>query len=114
MKRAISLSLTMIMILSIVPMSYGAESEAVAAADTLYALGLFAGTGKNPDGTPIYTLDRAPTRQEAITILVQILGKKEEAVNGIWETPFTDVANWAKPFVGYAYAKGKAAYRIEP
>ena len=106
MKRVISLVLALIMILSMAPAVYGASSEAVAAADTLYALGLFAGTGKNPDGTPIYTLDRAPTRQEAITILVQILGKKEEALNGTWEMPFTDVASWAKPFVGYAYANG--------
>lgn len=106
MKRVISLLLTMIMIFGIMPISYGAESEAVAAADTLYALGLFSGTGTNPNGTPIYDLDRAPTRQEAITMLVGLLGKKEEALSGTWETPFTDVANWAKPFVGYAYVNG--------
>ena len=23
-----------------------------------------------------------------------------------WDTPFTDVADWAKPYVGYAYANG--------
>ena len=26
-----------------------------------------------------------------------------------WNTPFTDVADWAKPYVGYAYANGLTA-----
>ena len=39
-------------------------------------------------------------------MLVRLLGKGEEAVSGTWETPFTDVADWAKPYVGYAYANG--------
>ena len=107
MKRILTLLLTMILILGAIPAAaFGADTEATVAADILYELELFSGTGTNPNGTPIYELDRAPTRQEAITMLVTLLGKKEEAMAKTWEMPFTDVANWAKPFVGYAYANG--------
>lgn len=39
-------------------------------------------------------------------MLVRLLGKEEEAKTGKWTTPFTDVADWAKPYVGYAYTNG--------
>ena len=107
MKRILTLLLTMILILGAIPAAaFGADAEMTAAADTLYDLGMFSGTGTDANGKPIYELDRAPTRQEAITMLVTLLGKKEEAMVKTWTTPFTDVANWAKPFVGYAYANG--------
>lgn len=83
-----------------------ASDEACAAADKLNALGLFYGVGTNYDGTINYDLDRAPTRNEAITMLVRLLGKEDEARSGNWDIPFTDVADWAKPYVGYAYANG--------
>ena len=83
-----------------------ADAEAYNAADVLYDLGLFSGTGTKADGSPNFDLDRTPTRHEAVTMLVSLLGKKEEALAGEWETPFTDVADWAKPFVGYAYTNG--------
>lgn len=79
--------------------------EAEQAAMALYGQGLFKGTGTNPDGTPDFSLQRAPTRHEAVTILVRLLGK-EEALAGSWVTPFADVADWAKPYVGYACANG--------
>lgn len=85
---------------------HAADAEAYNAADVLYDLGLFSGTGTKADGTPDFDLDRAPTRHEAVTMLVSLLGKREEALAGEWETPFTDVADWAKPFVGYAYENG--------
>lgn len=49
------------------------------AAQNLYELGLFNGTGTDTDGNPIFDLDRAPTRHEAVTMLVRLLGKGEEA-----------------------------------
>ena len=73
------------------------------ATSNLHALGLFQGVGDNADGTPNFALDRVPTRNEAVTMLVRLLGKENEALNGTWTTPFTDVANWARPYVGYAY-----------
>ncbi|MBR5228489.1 MAG: S-layer homology domain-containing protein, partial [Firmicutes bacterium] len=86
-----------------------ASKEATISADALYSLGLFSGTGTDADGKPIYELDRAPTRNEAVAMLVRLLGKETEAKAGEWEIPFTDVAAWAKPYVGYAYAKGLTA-----
>jgi len=101
--------LVIAMLLSMATVAFGAEDEAKKAADSLNKLGLFAGTGTNPDGTPIYNLEGIPTRSQAITMLVKLLGKETEAINGTWEIPFTDVANWAKSFVGYAYANGLTA-----
>lgn len=103
-KKIISLLLAIVLVCSMIPTAFAASDEAVTAADALHELGLFNGTGTDANGKPIYDLDRAPTRHEAVTMLVRLLGKGEEAVSGTWETPFTDVADWAKPYVGYAYA----------
>ena len=83
--------------------SLAAGTEAEDAAESLYDLGLFVGTGTTCSGTPDFDLDRAPTRNEAVTMLVRLLGKEQVALSGTWNTPFTDVAEWAKPYVGYAY-----------
>lgn len=110
MKKLLALILVLAMLFSLAPMAFAAEDpEAKKAADSLNKLGLFAGTGTNPDGTPIYNLEGIPTRSQAITMLVKLLGKETEAVNGTWEMPFIDVDEWAKPFVGYAYANGLTA-----
>lgn len=83
---------------------YAVDADAYNAADMLYDLGLFSGTGTKADGTPEFELDRAPNRHEAVTMLVRLLGKEAEAKAGTWDIPFTDVDEWAKPYVGYAYA----------
>ncbi len=70
------------------------------AAQCLYDLGLLRGTDKG------FELGRAPTRAEALTMLIRVLGKEDEALAGQWEHPFTDVAAWAQPYVGYAYENG--------
>lgn len=105
-KPIISLLLAALMLCSMIPTAFSATNEAIDAANALYDLGLFNGIGINPDGTPNFDLDRTPTRHEAITMLVALLGKSDEAQNGNWSTPFVDVADWAKPYVGYAYANG--------
>ncbi len=86
--------------------SPGYEQFALASANALHTLGLFNGVGVNADGTPDYALRRVPTRSEAVTMLVRLLGKESAAMAGTWNVPFTDVADWAKPYVGYAYANG--------
>ncbi len=106
MKRVLSALLAVCLLLAMIPAAYAAQTEATEAADTLYELGLFKGTGTDADGKPVFDLDRAPTRAEAVTMLVRLLGKESEAKSGSWTTPFTDVAAWAKPYVGYAYANG--------
>ena len=106
MKKIIALLLATMIFLSLTPAALAAEDDAAAAADKLHALGIFNGIGTDEAGKPIFALDRAPTRHEAVTMLVRLLGKEEEAKTGRWEIPFTDVADWAKPYVGYAYANG--------
>ncbi len=106
MKKLISILLAVVLAFALVPAAFAADAQEIAAADVLYTLGLFKGTGTDAEGRPIYDLDRAPNRAEAVTMLVRLLGKEEEAQAGSWTIPFTDVADWAKPYVGYAYANG--------
>lgn len=108
MKRIICMLLAISMVMCLTPMTSAANDESVEAANALYELGLFRGIGTNADGTPNFDLDRVPTRFEAVTMLVRLLGKEEEAVSHTWETPFTDIADWAAPYVGYAYENGLA------
>ena len=78
------------------------------AAQALYKLGLFRGVSTASDGTPVFDLDSVPTRNQAVIMLVRLLGKEQEALSGKWEIPFKDVqANSATaPYIGYAYANG--------
>ena len=109
MKKLLSLILALFLLFSLVPTALAADAAALSAADELHALGLFDGVGTDAAGRPIYDLDRAPTRAEAITMLVRLLGKETQAKSGKWTIPFTDVDDWAKPYVGYAYASGLTA-----
>ena len=104
MKKLISLLLAFVLASSFICTVSAASPESLSAANALHDLGLFQGVGTNQDGTPNYDLDRAPNRFEAVTMLVRLLGKEKEAKAGTWNTPFTDVADWAKPYVGYAYS----------
>ena len=103
---AIVAAILVSLISSISPVYAVSDEEATQAANALYELGLFNGTGVDANGNPIFDLERTPTRAEAVTMLVRLLGKGDEALNGNWEIPFTDVADWAKPYVGYAYENG--------
>lgn len=99
MRKCLSYFLAFLMLFALCMPALAAESEAQEAAETLYELGLFKGTGTDAAGKPVFDLGRAPTRAEAVTMLVRLLGKEEDARSGSWEIPFTDVANWAKPYV---------------
>ena len=105
-KKIISLILAIVMLCSIIPTAFAASDEATSAAEALYELGLFKGTGTNSDGTPIFDLDKTPTRNQAIIMLIRLLGKEEEALAGTWSIPFTDVTDNMKPYIGYAYTNG--------
>lgn len=111
MKRIFSTIVAVMIALMLMPINCGAASadEALTAAQALNAVGLFSGTGTDEQGNPKYELERQPTRQEAITMLVKLVGGAEESSKGGWETPFADVDDWAKNWVGYAYAKGLTA-----
>ena len=77
-------------------------------ADALHEFGLFNGTGVAADGTPIYSLERSSTRQEAVVMLIRLLGKETEALQCTAKHPFTDVDAWADKYVSYAYSKNIA------
>ena len=96
--------LAAVMLLGLSATALADETDSLCAAESLYQLGLFNGTGVYADGSPKFELDRAPTRYEAVAMLVRLLGKEEEAKSGTWTTPFTDLEPWAAPYVGYAYA----------
>lgn len=70
-------------------------------AGQLQSLGLFLG-----NGTGDFVLNRAPTRAEAVVMLVRALGKEEEAKAMPTSHPFADVPAWADGYVSYAYAHG--------
>lgn len=105
-KRIFSLLLTVLLFCSVIPTAFAENGERQIAAETLYTLGLFRGTGTNPDGTPIFDLDKKPTRDQGLIMLIRLLGKEQEALVGTWDIPFTDVSDFMRPYVGYAYANG--------
>jgi len=108
-KKLLCLLLTLLMVCSLLPAALAVNDDAAGeAAQTLYELGLFRGTGTNPDGTPIFDLDKTPTRNQAVIMLVRLLGKEQEALAGNWDLPFTDVPKDSTPYpyIGYAYANG--------
>lgn len=105
-KRILSLLLVLMLCVGFAATAFAASEEAVAAADALNELGLFKGVGDNEDGTPNYNLDGQLPREQAVTLLVRLLGKEGDALAGTWTTPFTDVADWAAPYVGYAFENG--------
>lgn len=86
----------------------GEDAPASYPAAVLYSYGLLEGTGTQ--GIQItLDVDKSLTRHEGVTMLVRLMGKEAEAKAGSWDMPFTDVADWAAPYVGYAYAHGIAA-----
>ncbi len=108
MKRLFSLLLALALAGSILllPAQAADPVTAQSSAQLLYDLGLFRGTGTRPDGSPEFDLDRAPTRAEAVTMLVRLLGAEDKALSSVQAMPFTDVPDWARPYVSYAYRLG--------
>ena len=101
MKKLIALTLTLVMVLSFLPIMAGAaEPLYTDKADILKDLGLFKGTSNG------YELDRVPTRMEASVMLVRLLGKETEVLAGTYAHPFTDVPEWADKYAGYMFEQG--------
>ncbi len=84
----------------------GADAESTANADKLYSLHLFRGTGVDDDGSPIYSLDRTPTRLQGLIMMIRFLGEEEEALSAPIDSPFTDVSGDGEAYVSYAYNRG--------
>ena len=106
-KRILALLLSAVLSAGMLTPALAAPAdEAEQAAWTLYHYGLFQGVSVDSRGFPDFALDQTPTRAQGVTMLVRLLGKETDALNGSWSTPFTDVPDWAKPYVGYAYENG--------
>ena len=105
MKKFLTVLMAAFMIVSSFSVCMAEEANETQPADVLYNLGLFNGTGTE-DGKPVFGLENKLSRQEATALLVRLLGKEAEAQKEISDTPFTDVDDWAKPYVGYAYNHG--------
>ena len=104
-QRMICLLLVLALACSLMPAATAA-SPAVRAANALYTMGLFDGVGQHSDGSPIYALDRSLTRQEAVVLLVRLLGQEQAALTAEIAQPFVDVADWAAPYVAWAWQAG--------
>ncbi len=76
----------------------GVSSSDESCAQALSKLGVFVGTGSG------FELSRAPTRVEGVVMLIRLLGAEKDALSMTRDTlPFTDVPDWAKGYVAYAY-----------
>ena len=102
MKKLISLVLCTVMLTSFIPSVAFAASSSLSfeeeLATDLKALGVFKGVSDTD-----FALDRAPTRIEALVMLIRTLGKEAEALAKGGKHPFLDVPSWADKYVGYAY-----------
>ncbi len=101
MKRAISLLLSLCLAAALLACPAGAAStQQQNRADALNSLHLFLGTGTAKG----YDLDSNLNRNQGVILLVRILGKEQEAENGGFTHPFTDVPAGAAGAVAYAYS----------
>ena len=84
------------------PAQAATSGETTEKAEILKSLGLFLGTNKG------FELDRAPTRLEALIILIRLIGAEEEALNCWTPNPFDDKRPWleAENYISYAYSTG--------
>ncbi|HOJ09469.1 MAG TPA: hypothetical protein PK733_02630 [Clostridiales bacterium] len=106
MKKTVKSIITFIMMLALsltilMPANASNLDEAETKAAALKQLGLFKGVSETN-----FDLNRAPTRTEALVMLIRLLGKESEALNGNWPHPFIDAESWADKYIGYGYAKG--------
>ena len=107
--RALALLLMLSMVLVTVSVPAAAYTPKYTNyAEALYDLGLFQGAGTNADGTPDFALDETVTREQAVVMLLRLLGQEEDALAYTGRYPFTDVPedHWARPYIAYAYACG--------
>jgi hypothetical protein len=112
MKRFLIIFLCIIICFSLSPTAFAADIRDLSfetyLASKLNELGLFAGVGNNKDGIPDFDLNRAPTRAEALVMLVRALGKDTEAKTYPKTHPFKDIPAWADGYVSYGYDNGLA------
>lgn len=73
-------------------------------ADGLKELGLIRGSDTAYGNG--YDLENSLNRIESLILFLRLMGEETLAITTDAECPFVDVADWAKPYVAYAYEKG--------
>lgn len=110
MKKVLSVLLCILMCISVAPVAHAENSRDLssetALASQLKTLGLFQGGGDTGDGTTDFALNRAPSKTEALVMLIRAIGKGTEAEAYPKTHHFSDVPTWADGYVSYAYDKG--------
>ena len=107
LKKMLSILLVAAMVFSCVVSASAATADEEKKANALYELKLFRGVSTT---TVDFALDKSLNRAEGIVMLIRMLGVENEALNGSWTHPFTDLTKtnsaWADKYIGYAYEKG--------
>jgi hypothetical protein len=91
------------------PIDAAPEQRELYSAQTLNRLGLLAGTGVEPSGKPVFSLDKTLTRIEALVLVIRLAGAEREALGFEGPNPFADVPGWADRYAAYARGAGIAA-----
>ncbi|MCL2408601.1 MAG: hypothetical protein FWC96_03190 [Oscillospiraceae bacterium] len=97
MKKILATILTIALLISAVAVTAFAAPQHEDLAVELNQLGLFQGTGEG------FALENAPTRAQALVMLLRLLGLEDAALESDYEHPFTDVPDWVAPYVAYAF-----------
>lgn len=92
------------------PLAGKEKDPKIGVANALYFLGLVKGYD---EGGNDFGLDKNPNRAEAIVQIVRFLGAEEEALAGSYSLSFTDIPDWALPYIGYAYTNGITSGRSD-
>ena len=103
MKKIIVFILSLTLLLAAALPAAGASDEEYAAAWQLYELGLFRGRGEDAED---FDLDSPAAREEAVIMLLRLTANEDNAEGYAPECRFTDVSDWAKPYVAYAAHRG--------
>ncbi len=110
MKKYLAALLCVLICVSLLPAALAANTREIgfeaSLACGLKEIGLFRGIAGDEAEGDNFDLNRAPSRAEALTILVRALGKGEEAEAHPKTHPFSDVPAWADGVVSYAYDNG--------
>ncbi len=100
-RKILVVTLALALCFSMMLPAYAAAPEAETKAAALKQLGLFMGVSDTD-----FALDRAPTRVEALVMLLRTLGVEDDAKASTATHPFTDVPGWADSYIAYAYENG--------
>jgi hypothetical protein len=73
-------------------------------ADALKTMGLFRGSDTGYGSG--YDLEQVPTRIQGLIMFLRLIGEEQAALQSKADCPFTDVPDWCRPYVAYAWEKG--------